>query len=71
MAKKYRVTLTESEGDELKESIRKRSEKSLPVKRAYILLAAYENGRNVGKMSALPIHMGWECGRWRGQGGDS
>ncbi len=31
MAKKYRVTLTASEGDELKEIIRKRSEKSLPV----------------------------------------
>ncbi|MCP4149062.1 MAG: helix-turn-helix domain-containing protein [bacterium] len=49
MAKKYRVTLTESEGDELKEIIRKRSEKSLPVKRAYILLAADENGEKCWK----------------------
>ncbi len=44
MSKKYRVTLTNSERELLVEIIRKRSEKSLPVKRAYILLAADENG---------------------------
>lgn len=44
MAKKYRVTLTEQEQRQLKEIIRKRNEKSIHVKRSYILLAADENG---------------------------
>ncbi len=44
MAKKYRVTLTDAERQELDERINKRSEKSLQVKRAYILLAADEHG---------------------------
>jgi len=38
MRKKYRVTLTDSEQEELGAIIRKRSGKSLPVKRSYILL---------------------------------
>ena len=44
MAKKYRVTLTDAERQELHELIHKRSEKSIQVKRAYILLAADEQG---------------------------
>jgi len=44
MRKKYYVTLTDSESGELEEIIKKRSGKSLPVKRAYILLAADQNG---------------------------
>jgi hypothetical protein len=44
MRKKYHVTLTDSEQKELERIITKRSGKSLPVKRAYILLAADENG---------------------------
>lgn len=44
MAKIYRVTLTDEERRELAELITRRSEKSLPVRRAYILLAADENG---------------------------
>lgn len=44
MAKKYHVTLTDKEREKLAEIIRKRSEKSLPVKRSYILLAADLNG---------------------------
>ena len=39
MAPKYRVTLTQAERDELADLLSRRSEKSLPVKRAYILLA--------------------------------
>ncbi len=39
IAKKYRVTLTESERGELGEIIGKRSEKALPVRGAYILPA--------------------------------
>jgi len=44
MSKKYHVTLTGNERDELGEIVRRRSEKSLPVRRSYILLAADENG---------------------------
>lgn len=44
MAKKYRVTLTEEEQTQLKNIIRKRSDKSVAVKRSYILLATDENG---------------------------
>ena len=44
MRKKYHVNLTDSEQKELERIITKRSGKSLPVKRAYILLAADENG---------------------------
>lgn len=44
MLKKYNVTLTDSEREKLEEIIKKRNGKSLPVKRAYILLAADKNG---------------------------
>ena len=44
MRKKYHVTLTDSEREELTGIIKKRSGKSLQVKRAYILLAADLNG---------------------------
>ncbi len=44
MPVKYRVTLTNGERERLLEIIKKRSEKSLPVWRAYILSAADENG---------------------------
>jgi len=44
MSKKYRVTLTEPEQEEPKALIQRRSERAIPVKRAYILLAADENG---------------------------
>lgn len=44
MSKLYHVTLTEVERQELKELIARRSEKALAVKRAYILMAADENG---------------------------
>jgi len=44
MAKIYRVTLTDEERQELEELACRRSGKSLPVKRACILLAADENG---------------------------
>lgn len=44
MAKIYRVTLTDEERRKLAELITRRSEKSLPVRRACILLAADENG---------------------------
>ncbi len=44
MSEKYRVTLTNSERERLLKIIRKRSEKSLPVWRAYILSASDENG---------------------------
>ena len=44
MQKKYHVRLTNNEREELIEIIKKRSEKSLPVRRSYILLAADENG---------------------------
>ena len=42
--KKYRIDLTAQEQESLQKIITKRSEKSLVVKRAYILLAADENG---------------------------
>lgn len=44
MKKTYRVTLTEAERRELGEVLERRSEKSLPVKHAYSLLAADEYG---------------------------
>lgn len=44
MSKRYRVTLTDKEQEELETLIKRRSEKAVPVKRAYILLAADENG---------------------------
>jgi len=44
MRKKYIVTLTEIEQATLFDIIKKRDEKSITVKRAYVLLAADENG---------------------------
>ena len=44
MSKRYRVILTDNERDELEVLITRRSAKALPVKRAYILLAADEHG---------------------------
>jgi hypothetical protein len=41
--KKYHVTLTESERDQLKRMITKRRVDSQAVERAYVLLAADEN----------------------------
>ena len=46
MAKKYRVTLTQEEQDRLKGVVRNRSCKAPIVKKAYVLLAADENGAN-------------------------
>ena len=45
MGKKYRVTLTDEEREELHDLIQRRSETSWPVKRAYIVLAADEAGK--------------------------
>ena len=47
--KKYHVTLTESERDQLKAIIAKRKADSQAVKRAYVLLAANENQSNWAK----------------------
>jgi len=47
MAKKYRVTLSEQEQIQLQEIIKRRNEKSVAVKRSYILLAADENGEGL------------------------
>lgn len=44
MRKKYIVTLTEIEQATLFDIIKKRDEKSITVKRAYVLLAADQNG---------------------------
>lgn len=44
MPKIYRVTLTDEERQEVTELVARRSGKYLPVKRAFILLAADENG---------------------------
>jgi hypothetical protein len=44
MEKIYRVTLTDSERQDLQALLERRSAKSLPVKHAYILLAADEHG---------------------------
>ena len=44
LAKIYRVTLTDVEREEFIALIARRNEKALPVKRAYQLLAADENG---------------------------
>ena len=46
MAKIYRVTLTDEERTTLNGLLTRRSEKSLPVRRAYILLAADEHGEH-------------------------
>jgi transposase len=46
MAKKYHVTLTDQEREMLQTIIKTRSAKSLQVKRAYMLLAADEQGEN-------------------------
>lgn len=47
MAKKYRVKLTETERSFLKEIVGSRSQKSIAVKRSYILLASDELGDKV------------------------
>jgi len=44
MAKKYRVTLTDKEREQLEAVVKKRNPKAIQVKRAYILLAADELG---------------------------
>lgn len=44
MAKKYQVTLTDSEREQLQTLIKKRNPKAIKVKRAYMLLAADELG---------------------------
>ena len=44
MGKQYHVTLTETEQQTLRELIGRRNGQALEVKRAYILLAADENG---------------------------
>ena len=47
MVKKYIVSLTPGEQKELKGIINKRNGKAQAVKRAYVLLAADENGENL------------------------
>lgn len=47
MVKKYIVSLTKREQKELKDIIGQRNEKGQAVKRAYVLLAADENGENL------------------------
>ncbi len=47
MVKRYIVSLTEAEQNELQDIIRRRNEKAQAVKRAYVLLAADENGENL------------------------
>ncbi len=59
MAKKYRVTLSEEEQRQLKGLIHKRSEKSVQVKRSYILLAADEN---VEDLNEEAIRVGYRVG---------
>jgi hypothetical protein len=44
MVKRYIVSLTEAEQNELQDIVRRRNAKAQVVKRAYILLAADENG---------------------------
>lgn len=44
MAKKYRVTLTDQEREQLETVVKKRNPQAIQVKRAYILLAADELG---------------------------
>jgi transposase len=44
MAKKYRVTLTAKEREQLETVVKKRNPRAIQVKRAYILLAADELG---------------------------
>jgi hypothetical protein len=48
MVKKYIISLTEEEQKELNHIISRRNEKAPVVKRAYILLAADENGEALG-----------------------
>jgi transposase len=48
MAKRYRVKLTRAEREQLEEVIARRSEKALPVKRAYVLLQADEGPEGPG-----------------------
>src|SRR5688500_502760 len=47
MVKRYIVSLTEAEQNELRHIIRRRNVKAQVVKRAYVLLAADENGDNL------------------------
>lgn len=47
MVKRYIVSLTEAEQNELRDLIRRRNAKAPVVKRAYILLAADESGENL------------------------
>jgi transposase len=47
MVKRYIVSLTAGEQNELREIIRRRNEKAQTVKRAYVLLAADENGEGL------------------------
>jgi transposase len=47
MVKRHIVSLTAAEQNELQEIIRRRNEKAQAVKRAYVLLAADENGENL------------------------
>jgi hypothetical protein len=47
MVKRYIVSLTEGEQNELQDVIRRRNEKAQAVKRAYVLLAADENGEGL------------------------
>jgi transposase len=47
MVKRYIVSLTEAEQNELQNIIRRRNVKAQVVKRAYVLLAADENGDNL------------------------
>lgn len=47
MEKRYIVSLTEAEQNELQDIIRRRNAKAQAVKRSYVLLAADENGENL------------------------
>lgn len=47
MVKRYIVSLTAAEQNELQDIIRRRNAKAQVVKRAYVLLAADENGENL------------------------
>jgi Homeodomain-like domain len=53
MSKIYRVTLTDTDREELTELLARRSEQSLPVKHAYILLAA--NAQNEQRLTDQQI----------------
>ncbi|GAK57853.1 hypothetical protein U27_04825 [Candidatus Vecturithrix granuli] len=58
MAKKYRVTVTEKEREQLESVVKKRNPKAIQVKRAYILLAADERGKNGGRMTRVGQRLG-------------